>query len=224
MISPGTYPVRPLTATLTETKDGNPQIAVEVEHTSAEHNGTRARWFGGMGSDKAVELTVKTLRECGLSDADIGAITDKGAATFPPDATGSAVYRDDTDQNGNAIVRFRYLNGGERALNAPSQTARDAARAKLAKALGSATSAPAVPEKLRPFLAAAAGVTDPQSGARLWKQFAQQRVSWTPDEAKTAWAALCTRVPAAEVTAILKAPAAPVIVPKAEAQDDRPPF
>lgn len=221
MISPGTYSVRPLTATLTETKSGDPQIAVEVEHTSVEHNGTRARWFGGLASDKAVELTVKTLRECGLSDSDINAITDAGAASFPSSATGSAVYLNDTDLGGNPTVRLRYLNGSERALNAPSQTARDKARAQLARTLGSATSAPAVSEKLRPFLAAVPGVTDAQSGARLWRQFSSQKAQWSPDEVKTAWAALCTRASAAEMTALLKPQ--PVAAPVAAASE-APPF
>ena len=227
MIPVGTYPVRPITATLAETKKGDPQIAVEVEHTSAEHSGTRARWYGGMGSDSAVELTVKTLRECGLSDAAIASITEAGAATFPAHATGSAVYMDDTDLDGRPIVRLRYLNGGERALRAPSDTARDTARARLAKALGTATSAPVVPEKLRPFLAAVASVTDAAGGARLWRQFGAQRQSWSPEEQKIAWNTLITRAPGEQMKALLAQPvAAPVIVPPPATaqQDDKPPF
>lgn len=217
---PGTYPVQLLGAALGETSKGDPIISVQVRHVApSPYAGHADAWDGWLNNDKAFETTGKTLRECLWTGDDIENVT------FPADTIAQAVYQAGND----GVVRLKYLNGPGRApRNKPLADDKKAdvkARMRAAlQGLGSTTSAPAVPEKLRPFLAAAAGVTDAQSGARLWKQFAQQRVSWSPDEAKTAWAALCTRVPAAEVTAILKAPAAPVIVPKVEAQDDRPPF
>ena len=65
----GTHSARPLTAVLGETKDGNPQVAVEFEITDIDGH-PHTTWFGALKSEASEEITFKALRNCGWTGAD----------------------------------------------------------------------------------------------------------------------------------------------------------
>lgn len=170
-IKPGKYLVRPFKCTVTVTKAGDPQVAVELRHVNglqdnpaeapygtSAHTGSEDVWFGSLKDDDKSEKTAATLRDCGWTGEDIFEVT------FPDTARMVAVYQDDQDQNGNPVVRLRFLNSLSRGYRELPADRTDETRARVAAALRnvdsgrgrvpqSSTPRPVVPEVLRPLLA-----------------------------------------------------------------------
>lgn len=171
-ITPGNYIVRPIRCTVTTTKAGDPQVAVELVHVDdGPHRGTEDVWFGSLKDDDKAAKTAATLRECGWTGDDIFAVT------FPEAARMRAVYQDDQDQNGNPVVRLRWLNALTRGYRELPADRHDEVRRRVAAALRSgasrgdapqAAARPAVPEILRPLLATVPEGTDATTAARVW--------------------------------------------------------
>lgn len=173
-IAPGNYIVRPLRCTVTTTKAGDPQVAVELAHAEdGPHKGTEDVWFGSLKDEDKAAKTAATLRECGWTGEDIFAVT------FPETARMRAVYQDDQDQNGNPVVRLRWLNALSRGYRELPADRHDEVRKRVAAALRvsdanqgrvpqSATPRPTLPEVLRPILATVPEGTDATTAARVW--------------------------------------------------------
>ena len=218
-IESGNYSVLLTGAQLGETNKGDAISSISVKHVSpSPYAGHADAWDGWLNNDKAFEQTGKTLRECLWTGDDI---TD---VTFPENTIAQAVYQAGND----GVVRLKYMNGPGRApRNKPLAAdkvsdVRDRMRAALA-ALGSATAAPAVSEKLRPFLSEANKITDATAAARLWKTFGDKIATWSKDDQNTAWSALCQRVPGAQIKTALDALKKPAAAPSMNGAE-APPF
>jgi hypothetical protein len=67
----GKYLARGVNASLGKTKNGGEQVAVEFELKDGPGVGQRITWFGSFANDKATEITVKALRNCGWDGDDL---------------------------------------------------------------------------------------------------------------------------------------------------------
>lgn len=157
-IKPGNYTLRPLRCVVTATKAGDPQLAVELVHVEGEHESKEDVVYLSLKSDDHAERSANTLRTCGWTGEDIFDVA------FPENARVTGVYQDDQDQNGNPVVRLRWINPVSREYKGLPAERHDEIKQRMAAALRAAdakrgkipqssTPRPALPESLRPLLA-----------------------------------------------------------------------
>lgn len=70
MIPIGTYRARGTEAVLAETKNGDPQIAIDFVITQGEHEGQHLMWRGFF-TEKTTNRTIESLEHCGWSGTDL---------------------------------------------------------------------------------------------------------------------------------------------------------
>jgi hypothetical protein len=70
----GTHAARALTAVLSETKKGDPQVVVDLELLDIEGQKPHIAWYGYF-SEKTEDRTIESLRICGWTGNDFANIT-----------------------------------------------------------------------------------------------------------------------------------------------------
>lgn len=86
-----------------ETKNGNPQVAVNFEILEGEHSGRRITWFGYF-TEKTTVRTVESLRYCGFTGNDLA------AATYMPLENEVQIVIDHEEYNGKWSAKVQWVN------------------------------------------------------------------------------------------------------------------
>ena len=73
----GTHAARALTAVLSETKKGDPQVVVDFQLLDIEGQSPHIAWYGYF-TDKTMDRTIETLRLCGWKGSDLNSLDGLG--------------------------------------------------------------------------------------------------------------------------------------------------
>lgn len=107
MIEPGTYRARavgPEEVRFGMSNSGNEQVSVLFELIDESVAGQRMTWFGSFASDKATEITIKALRNCGWDGVDMMDMT--GINTGEVDL----VVVCEADEQGTNRTKIKWVN------------------------------------------------------------------------------------------------------------------
>jgi hypothetical protein len=129
MIQPGTYIATIASHGITETKAGNPQVAVVF--TFADANGPQKITYYGHFTEKAAQYTIKNLITCGLKGNNPAGDLEIGKQI-------EIVIDSETDENGRERAKVKYINEPGAVRNILDQ---NLAKAKLASLEGAVMAA-----------------------------------------------------------------------------------
>lgn len=104
-ITPGNYTASPIDCGISETKSGKPQVFVTFLIPQIEKKIT---WFGGLSSDKAIEITGAALIRCGFRGTDLTALT-SGIAVLNQEKQVELVIEND-EWEGKVYTRVKWVN------------------------------------------------------------------------------------------------------------------
>lgn len=104
-ITPGTYVAQPVDCGISETKKGNPQTFVTFFIPQIEKKIT---WFGGLTSEKAIEITGAALIRCGFRGTDLSALT-QGVSVLDQNKQVELVIEND-EWEGKIYTRVKWVN------------------------------------------------------------------------------------------------------------------
>lgn len=105
MISQGRHKARGVMGALGTTGTGKEQIAVLLEVTEGEEQGTQITWYGYF-TEKTVDRTFESLRLLGWSGDDLTDLSGLDANEV------SIVIEHEHDQSGELRARVKWINGG----------------------------------------------------------------------------------------------------------------
>lgn len=123
----GKHVARAVEAKLGYTSTGSEQVAVAFEVTEGELRGQTLTWFGYF-SEKTVQRTLESLRNCGWQGTDISDLSTVGSREC------QIVVEEEVDQEGTARDRVRWVNAlGAGRVQLKSEMGDEAKRAFAAR-------------------------------------------------------------------------------------------
>lgn len=126
MATAGTYRARGVTAALCETKSGKEQLAIEfVLFDNQGMEGEHVTYFGSF-SDAAWDITIRALRTCGWTGADLSDLSGV-------DANEVSLVLEEEEWEGRTRVKVRWVNAPNQGMAIKAPLAADKAKAFAAQ-------------------------------------------------------------------------------------------
>lgn len=121
----GAYLARPIDIYITQTKNGKPQVAVELDIQTTE-GGVIKAWFGSLSTQAAKDWTIKSVMIMGLEEHLV--CLSEGRPVPPVNGREVEVVIQTEEYEGKAYQKIKYVNQVTKAVSLQRMSAQDTVR------------------------------------------------------------------------------------------------